>query len=506
MKVGIIGGGVAGLSIGIYLQKNGFDTEVFERHSVAGGLCTGWRRGDYTFNGCMHWLLGSGEGVSFHTFWKEILDLSQFHFVYHEERVRFDVPGLLDRHGRSVFFFYNDINRFEEYLLDLAPEDGKMIRLWMNQVMYVGKHLHCLPPTFYDEGFFASVRRNAPLVKLLPMLFFMHKWSKVTNYQFSERFKNPFLRKAITLLYEKEMRMPILFFVQCYADKRVAGYPIGSSLLFSQRLEASYLQHGGKLSSGIGVDSIETKDGSAVALRLEDGTRSCCDYVVSTADWRWSVFHALGGRYLTKAQSLLENPPKESIFYSFCILYLGVDLEMKDFPHFVRYALDRPILSPYGTSYERLEVHLYNYDPTLAPAGKVTMAVDFQTREGEFWICLRKNDYSQYLQKKREFTQAVLAELEKKMAVLSGHIEVTDLTTPASYYRYTGNTLGSSQGWTPQDNVLRRLPVTRNVPGLDNVFFAGHWLEAGGGLPIALKTARDVAWVISKKENGKFVV
>ncbi|HQJ91218.1 MAG TPA: NAD(P)/FAD-dependent oxidoreductase, partial [Paludibacteraceae bacterium] len=60
MKVNIIGGGVAGLAVGIYLQKNGFETEVFEQHTVPGGLCTGWKRGDYTFNGCMHWLLGSG--------------------------------------------------------------------------------------------------------------------------------------------------------------------------------------------------------------------------------------------------------------------------------------------------------------------------------------------------------------------------------------------------------------------------------------------------------------
>jgi thioredoxin reductase len=41
-KVIIIGGGVAGLSAGIYAAMNGFDTEILEMHMVAGGQCTAW--------------------------------------------------------------------------------------------------------------------------------------------------------------------------------------------------------------------------------------------------------------------------------------------------------------------------------------------------------------------------------------------------------------------------------------------------------------------------------
>ena len=111
MKVNIIGAGVAGLAAGIYLQKNGIQTEIFEQHTVAGGLCAGWRRGDYLINGCMHWLLGSHEGISFNTFWREIIDLDSIEFKYHEERVVFDVPGLQDRHGNTVFHFYKAQSR-----------------------------------------------------------------------------------------------------------------------------------------------------------------------------------------------------------------------------------------------------------------------------------------------------------------------------------------------------------------------------------------------------------
>ena len=39
-KVIIIGGGIAGLSAGCYLQMNNYDTEIFELHNIPGGKCS----------------------------------------------------------------------------------------------------------------------------------------------------------------------------------------------------------------------------------------------------------------------------------------------------------------------------------------------------------------------------------------------------------------------------------------------------------------------------------
>jgi len=61
-KVIIIGGGVAGLSTGIYGQLNGYDTEILEMHTLPGGQCTAWKRKGYTFDYCIHWLVGTASG------------------------------------------------------------------------------------------------------------------------------------------------------------------------------------------------------------------------------------------------------------------------------------------------------------------------------------------------------------------------------------------------------------------------------------------------------------
>jgi len=52
-KIAIIGAGIAGLSAGAYAQMNGFDSTIYESHNLPGGLCTSWKRGDYTFDGCI---------------------------------------------------------------------------------------------------------------------------------------------------------------------------------------------------------------------------------------------------------------------------------------------------------------------------------------------------------------------------------------------------------------------------------------------------------------------
>jgi phytoene desaturase len=66
----IIGGGVAGLSAGIYSAMNGFNTEILEMHSVAGGQCTAWDRKGFRFDYCLHWLVGTSKDA-FYDIWRE---------------------------------------------------------------------------------------------------------------------------------------------------------------------------------------------------------------------------------------------------------------------------------------------------------------------------------------------------------------------------------------------------------------------------------------------------
>ncbi len=65
-RVLIIGAGVAGLAAGCYARMNGYQATIFELHTCPVGLCMAWERKGYTFDGCIHYLFGSGEGQPFH--------------------------------------------------------------------------------------------------------------------------------------------------------------------------------------------------------------------------------------------------------------------------------------------------------------------------------------------------------------------------------------------------------------------------------------------------------
>ena len=83
-------------------------------------------------------------------------------------------------------------------------------------------------------------------------------------------------------------------------------------------------------------------------------------------------------------------------------------------------------------------------------------------------------------------------------------IEEIDIATPASYFRYTNNLSGSIQGWLPGKNILSSSPVNCELPGLKNFYMTGHWMIPGGGLPVAIKTARDISQKICRKSGIRF--
>ena len=89
-KIVIIGGGIAGLSCGCYLQMNGLQTEILEAGLLPGGLCTAWHRGPYVFDGCLRWLLGTNPSSAFHQIWTELGAIAGREILSHDEVMRIE--------------------------------------------------------------------------------------------------------------------------------------------------------------------------------------------------------------------------------------------------------------------------------------------------------------------------------------------------------------------------------------------------------------------------------
>ena len=505
MKVNIIGAGISGLSAGCYLQMNGFETEIFEKHAIPGGLCTSWKKNGYLIDGCAHWIMGSAPGSSFYKLYNEILDMPNIPFVNHELRMMIEVKNSVDKYGSNQFKLYTNLNKLQDYLLDLSPEDANLINPFIKSMRDMQKY--DLPPILDELPFVQSTIRGIKMIKYVEFLFILLKWRKETNYTFGDKFKSPFLREAFHFLYDNEevklmvMMMPLAFF-----DLESCGYPIGGSIGFAKRFEERYLELGGKIQYKKFIKEIVVEDDVAKGILLHNDTFVPSDITLSTADWKFTVFDLLKGKYVSDKILDLKNGKSLDVFYSVVQVSFGINQEFKELPHFFRYPLDEPIISPDGTTYKRMEVHLYHYDPTMAPAGKTTVVVSFYTTNSKFWIDLRTNDRKHYREVKTAFTQIILDKLDKRLGNIKDKVEMMDMATPATIMRYTNSWKGSTQGWLPSDNLVAPSPVKYTLPKLKNFYYASHWSQPGGGLPIAVTAARNITKYICKQNNKKFVV
>ena len=120
-KILIIGAGIAGLSAGCYGRMNGYDTAIFEMHSAPGGVCTGWVRKGYTFDGCLHWLTGSAPTSPLYRVWQELGAISGKNVTNHEAFCHVVTPS-----GRR-FIQWGDLDRLFEELKTIGPEDAPLL-------------------------------------------------------------------------------------------------------------------------------------------------------------------------------------------------------------------------------------------------------------------------------------------------------------------------------------------------------------------------------------------
>jgi phytoene dehydrogenase-like protein len=504
-RVSIIGAGISGLTAGIYLRMNGFEVHIFEKHAIPGGLCTSWEKGEYTFDSCAHWILGSDTGSSFHKIWNEIVDMKSIEFHNHDVRVEIGLKNSTNKYGEKSFKLYTNLAQLESYMIDLAPEDEKQIKAFIKPMRIMQKF--DLPPILDDLPPLQSAIRGIKMMRYLEFLWWFLKLKNFTNYTYARKFKNPFLREAFELMYDgEEINMMVLTMPLSVFDKKSAGYPIGGSMKFAKRIEQSFIKLGGIIHYNTPVKKVVTENNEAIGLLVRNNVVHTSDLFLSAADWNFTAFEALEGKYIDEEMKKLRAKEGLNLFYSVMQFSFGINKDLSSYPHFFRVPLNEPIESPDGTRYERFEVHIYNYDPTLAPKGKTSLTVSYSTNNRNFWIEARAKDRPRYRAAKLEFTEKIIDRLDKLLGGIKEHIEVIDVATPATFKRYTGNWEGSTQGWMPGKNLLAPSPVGFKFPNLKRFYYSSHWNQPGGGLPIAIKTGRDVAKLICKESGVKFKV
>jgi len=488
----IIGAGIAGLSAGCYGQMNGYETQIFELHDKPGGLCTAWKRKGYTFDGCIHWLVGSKSGSSMNSIWQELGALRGKEIVNHDEFMRYRGPEGKD------FVLYTNVDQLEQHLKELSPADTRVSAAFCNAI----RRMMVLDQIGQTPGLRGKIKT---FFQMIPFMLTMTRYRKTTITDFARRFSDPFLRQAFAATFGMEMTdFPIigLMMTLAWMHNKDAGYPVGGSLEFARAIEKRYLDLGGQIHYKSRVEKILVKDNKAIGVRLIDGSEHHADVVISAADGHATIFNMLEGKYINNTiKGYYDTWP---IFQPIIQVSLGVARDLSQEPHSLICALPQPIRI---AEKERslLSMRHFCYDPTAAPAGKSAITAMFVSNHA-YWKELAE-DPERYEAEKKDIAIKVIKQLEQHYPGITDQVEAVDVATPLTYERYTGNWQGSMEGWmitTETMGMSYGKGMDKTLPGLENFYMIGQWVEPGGGLPPAATSARKIIGMICERADKEF--
>ncbi len=492
----IIGAGLAGLATGCYAQMNGYESKIFEHHSVAGGVASVWRRGDYLIDGGIHFLICHRPGTSIYEVYSEIGAVGSYEIADMTTYLRF-----IDETGTKSIEFTQDLEKLEQDLIALAPEDTEEIRSFVKEVEWLKDSplltdlgMSSSPPEL--KGRFDSLKEMWEMRSF--MKYFTGKFATSAKIYAKRNLKNPFLKTVIKYLFSPDG--PIWFVIMMLAS--VAAGQLGlfkrGCQEFVQSIVQKYESLGGQINYNATVAKIIVENDSAVGVLLTDGTEYRADIIVSAADGRSTIFEMLDGKYIDEK---IEKRYKTWKPYDpMVVVSFGVNRTFDDEAPLTMFMMKRPLMYM-GREIDCLPLRILNYGDEFAPEGKSVIQVMLET-DWEPWFELRQ-DQEKYTAAKTEISADILDRLEEHFPGMRSQVEVTDVATPYTSWRYTLNHKGSPMGWMLTKKTLTEV-VPRTLPGLENFYMAGHWVLPGGGVPGSIYTGRNVVQILCKRDGMKF--
>jgi phytoene dehydrogenase-like protein len=485
---------MAGLSAGCYAQMNGYKTSIYEMNKIPGGLCTAWELKGFTFDISMHMLTGSVSGP-IHKMWEELGVAGNFKFYFHDQISQIEGMG-------KKLNFTTHRKKLEEEMLAISPEDAGLIKEFIRIV-------------FGPDMMKAASLKPAELKNLsdklkvipaiLPLIRTFSRYNGVTIQQFAARFKDPFLRVAVRFFIDApgwpmpQFPMGVMAgFVKSGVVE--AGAPLGGSQKVAFHIADLYKKLGGETHYSSRVNGLITENDRVAGIRLKDGSEHRADSVIWAGDGHTLIFDILGGKYINdRIRNMYEKwIPVKPIVH----VMIGVNRDLSDEPHRIIIEPEESITIA-GREHKWMTVIHHCFDKSMAPAGKSAIEAWFDT-EYDYWEELA-HDRKKYSAEKKRIAEYTIRQLEKRWPGFASQVEVTDVPTPATYMRYTGNWKGSPDGWYLTPDNINDMEPQRTLPGLEGLYMVGQWTSTFTGTVIAAMTGRQIIQLMCRKTGKKFV-
>lgn len=481
-KIIIIGGGVSGLSAGIYAQMDGHQAILCEKQNLTGGNLTGWQRGEYHIDNCIHWLTGTNPHTKHYKIWTDLGALDEKTEIYQA-----DILYTYEYRGQRLSL-HKDLARLEKDMLEISPSDEKEIRSLIKAVRLI-QGASGIAGENHDE--------KSPVISELFSLPTLYKYYKLSTGALAERFSHPLLQKFINAFIGEQFSAIALLVVFATFCGENGGIPKGSSKEMAKRMTKRFTDLGGEVLLHKQAVKIHTEKDRAVRVDFSDGTSLNGDYFIITADPALT-FGTLLDKEMPKPLQKLYADPNMLRFSGYQCAF-SCDENALPFRGDFLFPVPKKFQAKLHT--KNMILREFSHEKEFAPKGKtVLQSLTFCDEKTSKEFILLHDDPAKYKAKKREIANAVSSLITEKFPILKGKIRCLDVWTPATYKRYTQSEIGSFMSFVfPPNTPPKR--IDNRVSGIKNLLLATQWLQAPGGLPISAEAGKRAVEIIRKKEK-----
>lgn len=493
-KVVIIGGGIAGLSAGIFARKNGFESLILEKNPTLGGECTGWDRQGYHIDGCIQWLVGTKEGTPVHELWKAVGALDGVEIYHPEEFMAFEQEDGVTVH------LYRDLDRLKTSWLELAPQDEAAVLDFCKTIEQLQAYEM---PVEKPKDLMSLPEKIKYMLSMKDVGILMQRFGRMSLREYANTFKHPALRELLSSFLPDGYSASSVFFALANFTKGQASLPYGGSKNFAQRMVQRYISLGGIIEASCEAVDLKLDGNKVKAVISKEGKIFEGDYFITACDAQVLYRQLLKGKYQDSDFLKRYNNPTDYPLGSEIHIGIGYEGTMEDIPRTLRFAA-----APFRineTSVKVLTITHYGYEPGFAPEGctLITSSINQFHSDYDAWKALAKDSKS-YHREKLRIGEEVLRAIEIHFPQMKGKLTLLDVATPITYERYCNAYRGAFMSFLPAVNG-KMMAHTGRVKGLHNIYLSGQWLQPPGGLPVALVTGKDTILRLCKIKKRPFL-